>query len=173
MNARSYTLTTLATSLALLVSAGWRWHSAATASPDRISLSEGPAAVLLVQERDCPDRLRGLETWLENLRSETAEGEGADTPLPVYLGALDGDGSVQGTLLADLPRLDASQVARATRAVRRSGLPGTPALLLLDADGRVLLTDTFEPSGPGTRTTLAADLIPYLYARGAHPHDDR
>jgi hypothetical protein len=66
--------------------------------------------------------------------------------------------------LEPLPRLGRRAVDAAVRAVLRSGLSGTPALLVLDELGRVLLTDTFERSGSGSRLALAAELLPTLHA---------
>lgn len=163
MKSLSCSMLTLAAAGALLVTAGWRWHSAAVAMPDHIGSVDRPSAVLLVQERDCPDRRAAMARWLETMRA-TQAGSG----LPVSLAVIRGDAGGLDPVLGSLPRLDGEGVARAARAVRRAGIPGTPALILLDDEGRVLLTDTFAPTGEsGPRLALAATLLPEI-----HPSSD-
>jgi hypothetical protein len=174
MRAPSYPALMLALAGILLVMAGWRWHEAAAAHPDRItSLSaDGPSAVLLVQERDCPDRRAAMVAWLRRI-----EAEDPARALPIFLGVLGGQAGFLDPMLEALPRLDAGNVSRAARAVLRSGIPGTPALVLLDPEGRVLLTDTFATTGPGPRLALAAMLLPRIAppdpSDGVHELDGR
>lgn len=141
----------------LVVMTLWRWHSAAVILPDRAGSGGQPAAVLLVQEWDCPDRRAAMASWLKTLRTTMAAEE-----LPVSLAMLDEETGSLDPILASLPRLGRRDVSRVARAVQRAGIPGTPALILLDGEGRVLLTDTFAPGGAGPRLALAATLLPRM-----------
>ena len=87
--------------------------------------------------------------------------------LPVALAVLDDEAGDLDAVLEALPRLDRRSVSRAARAIQRSGIPGTPALILLDDEGRVLLTDTFATTGPGSRLVLAAKLLPSIHPPSA------
>lgn len=159
----SYSTITMLTAAVLLVMAGRRWHEAAVAQPDRIVGVDPPSAILLVQERDCPDRRAAMAAWLEDLRA-TRAGE----TLPVYLAALGNEAGSLDPRMDDLPRLQEVQTSIAARALLRAGLSGTPALLLLDDDGHVLMADTFATSGPGARLALAADLLPTVHSFTTH-----
>lgn len=143
----------------LLTLSALRWHEAAAASPDVIAGIDRPTAVLLVQSRDCPDRTAAMTRWL----AERVASDGA-RELPISLGVLgDGPGTLPD-LLAILPRLGEADTRVAARAVLRAGIPGTPALILVDGDGAVLLADTFDPRGPGPRVMRAAALFPSIVA---------
>ncbi|MEX2472213.1 MAG: hypothetical protein WEA34_08550 [Gemmatimonadota bacterium] len=136
-----------------------RWHEAAVAAPDVIAGVERPSAVLLVQPGDCPDRTAAMTRWL------VGQGEdGGARALPVSIGVLgDGPGALPDPLAA-LPRLGETDTRTAARAVLRAGIPGTPALIIVDGNGAVLLADTFEPRGPGPRIMRAAALFPRIAA---------
>lgn len=128
----------------LLALAGWRWHEAEVSAPMAVAELEGPAWVLVVQPGDCPDRRAAVEGWLSALGS-AGEGHGPGT---VHLAVLEDPGLRLPTALDTLPRLSPAATRRAARAVRRSGASGTPALLLLDADGHPAMALTFEQGGP-------------------------
>ena len=168
----SYTMLTLMLAGLLLVMAGWRWHAAAVVGPDRIAAPGQPSAVLLIQEWDCPDRRAAMARWLESVQATPA-----GSTLPVSLGVLEGEAGNLDTVLEALPRLDRESVSRVARAVQRSGISGTPALILFDEEGRVLLTDTFATTGPGTRLALAAKLLPSIHppsmTTGTHASEGR
>lgn len=155
----SYSTITLLVATILLIMAGRRWHEAAVAQPDRIAGVDPPSAILLVQERDCPDRRAAVAAWLAELRA-TGGGEA----LPVYLAALGNETGSLDPRMDELPRLQEVQTSIAERALLRAGLSGTPALLLLDDDGHVLMADTFATTGPGARLALAADLLPAVHS---------
>lgn len=143
----------------LLTLSAFRWHEAVAAAPDIMGGIDRPSAVLLVQSKDCPDRTAAMTRWLA-ARMESGE----TRELPILLGVL-GDGS--GALpdpLGILPPLGEADTRVAARAVLRAGIPGTPALILVDGDGAVLLADTFDPRGPGPRMMRAAALFPSIAA---------
>jgi hypothetical protein len=148
---------TIVLAATLLAMAIWRWHSAAVIDPDRVASGGQPAAVLLIQEWDCPDRRAAMAGWLERLRTNVEAEE-----LPVSLAVLDQRTGDLDPILSSLPRMGREDVSRVARAVQRTGIPGTPALILLDGEGRVLLTDTFGTSGAGPRLALAATLLPRI-----------
>jgi hypothetical protein len=161
---RAFSLSALILALAagLLVAAAWRWHEAGAAFPDRIASVDTPSAVLLVQAWDCPDRQAAMVQWVRGI------GPGSSAAaLPVLLGVLGDEPGFLDPSLEALPRLDPHDVSEMARAVRRSGIPGTPALILLDGEGRVLLTDTFATDGPGPRLALAATLLPTIHPPSA------
>ncbi len=172
MRALSLSALILGMAAALLVAAAWRWHEAGAALPDRIASIDTPSAVLLVQAWDCPDRQAAMGAWLRGVRSGGQAGA-----LPVLLGVLGDEPGFLDPGLVALPRLDPQNVSRLARAVRRAGIPGTPALIVLDGDGRVLLTDTFATNGPGPRLALAATLLPTIHppsaSGGIHQLDGR
>lgn len=148
----------------LLAVSAFRWHEAAAAAPDIIAGTDRPSAVLLVQPQDCPDRTAAMTRWV----AERMESGGV-RELPVAVGVLrDGPGALPDPL-ATLPRLGDADTRAAARAVLRAGIPGTPALILVDVDGAVLLADTFDPRGPGPRMMRAAALFPSIAA--THPMD--
>ena len=139
----------------LLAVAAFRWHEAAAAAPDRIRGADGSSAVLVVQTGDCPLRRAAMMRWLVAFQ-ETVSGSAS---APVSLAVLrDGPGAVDDRLTS-LPRLGASDTRSAARAVLRAGVPGTPAVVLLDPDGDVLLADTFAPDGVGSRFLAASSLL--------------
>lgn len=143
----------------LFTLSAFRWHEATAATPDIIAGIDGPSAVLLVQPKDCPDRTAAMTRWL----AERKERGGA-RDLPVAVGVLrDGPGALPDPL-AILPRLGNADTRAAARAVLRAGIPGTPALILVDVDGAVLLADTFDPQGPGPRMMRAAAFLPSIAA---------
>jgi len=150
-----FTLLTVSASLWFLLVGGWRWHRVAAAESDRIRGVEEATAVLLVQSWDCPDRTAAMTAWIRSVLA----GPG---PLPLLLGIVGAEGSL-GPELDRLPRLDRKNVAAASRAVQRAGVPGTPALLVLAPDGSIILIDTFAIDGPGPRLALAANLLPQLH----------
>ncbi|MDZ7778462.1 MAG: hypothetical protein U5R14_00810 [Gemmatimonadota bacterium] len=155
MHPFSYSTITLAMAGILLGVAGWRWHEAAVVRPDHFPGVDPPAAILVVQERDCPDRRAAMAVWLDDLHASDA---GAS--LPVYLGVLGDDPGLLDPRTDELPRLPSAEASTAARALLRAGLSGTPALIVLDSEGHVLLADTFATTGPGARLALAADLLP-------------
>ena len=172
MRAFSLSALILVLAAALLITAAWRWHEAGAALPDQIASVDTPSAVLLVQAWDCPDRHAAMVEWVKRVGSG-----GTATTMPLLLAVLGDDtGSLDPSLKA-LTRLDRHDVSRMARAVRRSGIPGTPALILLDEAGRVLLTDTFATDGPGPRLALAANLLSTVHppstSRGIHQLDGR
>lgn len=145
----------------LLALSALRWHEAAAAAPDVIAGVDSPSAVLLVQRGDCPERTAAMTRWL----AKRAE-HGELRRLPISLGVL---GEGPGTLpapLSILSRLEGSDTRTAARAVLRAGIPGTPALILLDGNGTVLFADTFGPHGPGPRIMRAASLLSTLAETG-------
>lgn len=150
-----FTVLTVSASIGFLLVGGWRWHQVAAAEPDRLEGTEEVTAVLLVQSWDCPDRTAAMIAWIRDV----AEGP---TPIPFRLGVV-GDADRLPPELDALPRLDRAGVASASRAVQRSGVPGTPALLIVAPDGTVVLTDTFATDGPGPRLAFAANLLPQLH----------
>lgn len=141
---------------ALVLAAGWRWHRAALDTPLRVTHAESPAAVLVVQAGDCPDRRAAMEDWI---RARTQGGQAVEFPLRLAILNRDGpdreDGAgtepraLLGESLERLPALPPDQAHRAGRALLRSGARGTPALLLLDGAGRPMLASTFTATGPG------------------------
>lgn len=150
--------TMLLSACMLLTLSAFRWHEAAAAAPDIIAGTDRPSAVLLVQPKDCPDRTAAMTRWLAD-RMESGGQE-----LPVAVGVLgDGPGALPDPL-GLLPRLGEADTRVAARAVLRAGIPGTPALILVDVDGAVLLADTFDPRGPGPRIMRAAALFPNIAA---------
>jgi hypothetical protein len=162
-----WTLGMLTAAIILIALAGWRWHEAVAASPDRIPGVEGPSLLLLVGGGDCPDRRAAMMQWVRSVgRTEDP------LALPMAVGVLPSrGGGVDPGLdmeLAGTPRLDPHGTSRATRAALRAGLEGTPALLLLDDRGRVLLADAFTERGPGPRFALAAGLLAAV-ASGVNP----
>ncbi|MEX2465294.1 MAG: hypothetical protein WD995_00195 [Gemmatimonadota bacterium] len=172
MRAFPYSAATVVLATTLLVLAAQRWHEAAVALPDRIASVDEPSVVLLVQALDCPDRRASMIAWLDRI-----EAEDPTRAVPVLLGVLDEDSGSLGPTLDALPRLAPEDVSRAARAVMRSGISGTPAVILLDGEGRVLLTDTFATTGPAPRLALAATLLPRVQPPSAsgriHPFDGR
>lgn len=143
----------------LLTLSAFRWHEAAAAAPDVVGGIDRPSAVLLVQPGDCPDRTAAMTRWLAE-----READGGAREIPVSVGVLrEGPGMLPAPL-ADLPRLGKADTRVAARAVLRAGIPGTPALILLDGTGAVLLADTFEPRGLGPRMMRAAELFPSIAA---------
>lgn len=156
--------TMLLSACMLLTLSAFRWHEAAAAAPDIIGGIDRPSAVLLVQPKDCPDRTAAMTRWLAG-RMES----GRPQDIPVAVGVLgDGLGALPDPL-GILPRLGEAATRVAARAVLRAGIPGTPALILVDSDGAVLLADTFDPRGPGPRMMRAAALFPSIAA--THPTD--
>lgn len=166
----------------LSLAAGARWHQGALAAPDRIEVSEGPALLLVLRSDDCPDRRAGLERWLSDLgvdiplrppgvpwdrpaRGGRQEGKVPGLGLrvvhlsgsPGFLGWPPGEG-----LPTRVRPVDADLGRRASRALKRAGVRGTPAFLLLDGQGRVMLGEEVTNEGPGPRLALAGRLIPGL-----------
>ena len=103
----------------------WRWHEVDAVRPARIEGVEGPTAILLLQPGDCPDRRAAVLRWLEGRPGR----EGTEPLRPP---------SVLDAPFARLPRLGAGEIPEAERALLRAGVEGTPALLLVDAEGCLL-----------------------------------
>lgn len=164
-----WTLGMLAAAMILIALAGWRWHESAAASPDRIPGVEGPTLLLLVGGGDCPDRRAAMMQWVQSV-----ERKGDPPDLPVAVGVLRsrtrGMDPGLDVELAGIPRLDPHGTSRAARAALRAGLEGTPALLLLDGGGRVLLADAFTERGPGPRFALAAGLLAAVASESTSTH---
>jgi len=154
----SWTHQTTAVAIVLLIVTAWRWHAAEVADPDRIPEIDAPTAVLLVRADDCPDRRAAMTRWSEGAAKAALEG----MPVRWMVAAVDGREPGLAPELDALPRLDRPATARAARALLRAGLDGTPALLLLDGEGRVVLADHFTLEGAGNRLMLAAELTPLL-----------
>jgi hypothetical protein len=138
--------------LLLAVSAG-RWHAAAVAAPLSLASLEGPAAVLVLQEGDCPDRSAALARWLEPARDAWGEA------VPLAVAWIGGVPAVAPPLLEDLPRLPEEDVVRAGRALLRLESEGTPALLLVDRRGVPLVGETFGEAGLGPRLGLVLGML--------------
>lgn len=151
--------TMLLSACLLLALSALRWHEAAAAAPDVVGGIDRPSAVLLVQPGDCPDRTAAMARWLAQRVAS-----GGTRELPVSVGVLDDGPGALPDPLADLPRLGKADTRAAARAVLRAGIPGTPALILLDGSGAVLLADTFDPRGLGPRMMRAAELFPSIAA---------
>jgi hypothetical protein len=151
--------TMLLSACLLLSLSALRWHEVAASAPDVIAGIDRPSALLLVQRGDCPDRTAAMTRWIAQ---RTANGGTA--ALPVSVGVLgEGPGSLPEPL-EPLPRLGKDETRIAARAVLRAGIPGTPALIVVDENGGVLLADTFDPRGPGPRMMRAAALFPSITA---------
>jgi hypothetical protein len=136
----------------LLALAALRWHEAAAAAPDRIRGAEGAEAVLVIQRGDCPLRRAAMLRWLTDFE----EGASRSADRLVTLAVLGDEPGAVEDRLTSLTRLGWADTRSAARAVLRSGVPGTPAVVLLGPDGSVLLTDTFAPDGHGPRILAAA-----------------
>jgi hypothetical protein len=147
--------------IVLTLMGGWRWHRWESVRPGRVAAGPGGAAVLLLRDDDCPDRRRGMMDWIQAAGWE----EGTGGPLPLVVGTLRGGGERLHPGLAGLPRLDRRGAREAQRAALRAGIQGTPALLLVDPSGRVLLAEGFTDAGPGPGLGLIARTVPEL-ARG-------
>lgn len=146
----------------------WRWHGAAVVQTDQLEGVHTPAAVLLVRHDDCPDRRAGMLAWLRGAAPDEALG----APLPVFLGVLsEGGGLPLPEPLDEMPRIDGADARRAGRALLRAGVGGTPALVMVDHEGRVLLTESFTQDGPGPRLALTARLAPSLSPGATTPPD--
>lgn len=147
-------LSLLATVL-LVALAAVRWHESAAAAPDRVEGMEGPAAVLVVQPGDCPERSAAMMRWLAGFK----RGDGGQSRLQLAVAVLGDDTDALDRDLTALPRLGPVDTRSVARAILRSGAPGTPALVLVGMDGTVLTADTFAPGGVGRRLLDAADLL--------------
>lgn len=154
----SWTNQLTAAAIVLLMVAAWRWHGAGVVAPDRIPGIDAPSAVLLVRADDCPDRRAAMERWAGEVAPATVDG----APVRWMVGSVDGREPGLDPQMEALPRLTPDAAARAARALLRAGLDGTPALLLVDAEGQVIFADHFTPAGPGPRLALAAELVPML-----------
>jgi hypothetical protein len=124
---------------ALLAAAGWRWHLTAVAAPVLVPGAEGPAIVLVVQDSDCPDRRAFMEQWIAELAGSQSPGNG---PL-IYLARVRGVDLPLTRTLDSLPLLSDEGTAAATRILRRAGVGGTPALVVVGAGGRPSLSAGF------------------------------
>lgn len=153
--------TMLLSACVFLALSALRWHEAAAAAPDVIAGVDRPSAVLLVQRGDCPERTAAMTRWLAGQSAQ-----GPTRALPISIGVLgDGPGALPAAL-AGLSRLEEAHTNVAARAVLRAGVPGTPALILLDGNGTVLLVDTFGTNGPGPRIMRAASLLSTMASAG-------
>lgn len=106
---------TVATAAMLLMS-GERWHSHAASRPDSLPGHGGPRIIAVIQDRDCPDALRSVERFLETARERGLPGTTVDI-------------TSERTGLAGI-----FLQRRLHRAILRSGLVSTPAVVLLDGD---------------------------------------
>ncbi len=138
-----------AAALTLLGLTAWQWHQADVARPGRIDGVEEPTAILLLQAGDCPDRRAAVLRWLEE-RSERTD----SSRLALMVGYLAGGQASPDGPVARLPRLEPDELAAAERALLRAGVEGTPALLLVDATGTVVLADHFTTTGLGARADV-------------------
>ncbi|TVP56825.1 MAG: hypothetical protein EA351_07300 [Gemmatimonadales bacterium] len=152
-----------ATLLVVFAFGGWRWHEAAVHRPVQVLDAGVPAAVVVVQEGDCPDRRAALEHWLVRMRSET----GADQGLILRRVVLSGPEPDEATELSAIQPLGGAEADRVVRALRRSPERRTPVLLVLDASGHTLLSFGFEAWGPGARLEHSARLLGLLSNPGA------
>ncbi len=172
--------------LAVVVSmaAGMKWHQGAVASVDQLDLGGVPSLLLVLRADDCPDRRGGMDRWLSSLGMASPQQPSGTSVDPFHPGGGE-EGSVPGLdllvvhlspaggptsgELADGPlsrfrSVEADVAGPASRALRRAGVSGTPALLLLDGDGRVLLGEEVTEEGPGPRLALAGRIIQGLVA---------
>lgn len=153
--------------VATLTLAGvWRWHQAGANAPLKVAEVDGPTAVLIIQDGDCPDRRAAMTRWLEQV-GRAAPGD--DLRLRVAAVGPRGRGitRLEGIGPLDLPSLDAREAERAGRALLRSPARGTPALLLLDGEGHPMFAATFTQTGPGPRLEVARAMILALTPQGA------
>jgi hypothetical protein len=110
---------------AMLLLSGERWHSDVASRPV-VPGAGGTARVLVVvQEGDCPDDLRSVEGFVEDVRRRGLEVEMVpmESPAPGIPGVARAGG--------------APSYRPIHRAILRSGIGSTPAALLLDGDGVV------------------------------------
>lgn len=123
----------------MLAAAGWRWHAAAVAAPVLIPGAEGPAIILAVQQADCPDRRAFMEGWVAEFSEPQSPGPGTT----LYLARVHGAGLPLAQALDTLPEIEEDGAAAAARVLRRAGVVGTPALVVVDPGGRPVLTAGF------------------------------
>lgn len=138
--------------------AGWRWYEAAARAPDRITGLEGGGVVFLVRSDDCPDRRAAMGVWLAR-EGWSREGSG---PVRAAVGVVDEGDPLLDDRLSSLPMLGARDVDAAGRALLRQGLAGTPALVVVDENGFVVMVEAFTPKGPGGRLELVAKVAPRI-----------
>lgn len=141
--------------------AGWRGVDRAANQPvHALADSSGPTAVLVVQAGDCPDRRAALEGWLNGVQ---AHGTDRGAPRLQRL-VLRGPAPDSGSALADLPDVPAQDEGALVKALRRSGTPGTPALVLFDERGHPLFAGGFQVDGPPAGLAPAARVLGALTA---------
>lgn len=151
----------------LLASMAWRGHRAAVDAPVSVVVpgAVGGALVLAIQEADCPDRSRSMAEWVRT-HSEALAREGIGLKVAVVGRESTQPTGPPDTTLPELPVLESDASARVGRSLLRMGVPGTPALLLLDSRGLPVLAGSFSPEGPGSGLELASRFGPFLDSEG-------
>lgn len=152
---------------ALFLGAGWRWAGALTTEPASVTGVDGPAVVLVAQAGDCPERTAAMHRWLANARAQQPRG---DPSLQVAM--LRDESPATNSPLAQLSILAAEDASRVERALLRSGVEATPALLLLDAGGRPVLGAAFTQEGPEPELFEALRFLGTLTTENRIPRAD-
>lgn len=138
----------------ILALAAWRWHAFQSSRPEAVHQHVGAAAVAVLQFADCPDSRAQAERFLALV------GERGVPVLTVQLPDRD--------WLRD-PTSGLQEVRRAWahrglhRALLRSGIEATPALLLVDSRGIVRFVYRVEPDVPDDLLAGSADAFAGAY----------
>jgi hypothetical protein len=143
-----------ASAATLALALAWNAHRGALYSLLPPVGVERAAVVLVVQEGDCIDLRQGMATWATRAAPSLSE-----AGIGLKVAVLQGDPAVEVQLseadLGGLPHLVPTAAVRAGRHLQRMGVTGTPALLLVDADGTPVLGSGFEAHGLGPGVELA------------------
>lgn len=127
----------LAAAAAMIALSGWRWHDAQRWRPERLPDAGEARLVAVYQPGDCPEARAVLHALVAGARERGLDARTAAIPRR------------RGAWLArDLERDDEKATTRSLhRAILRSGLVATPAILIVDAGGIVRFA---HPVGSGT-----------------------